>query len=145
MKRFLVAAFALLLFAMPMSAEAQQKKKKQQQDDPNPIVFLIGLFSIGNCIAHCGTTTKFITKTATVVIPQSEGPPITITRVSTSAVKKIMNGYVAGAALCTFLWPFINHLSGGPEPTPEEAIQAAISCWVPGLGIVLYLQSQYAP
>jgi hypothetical protein len=144
MKKLLVAAFALLLFAMPMSAEAQQKNKKKKQYDPNPIVFLIGLFSIGNCVAHCGTTTSFVTKTSTIVIPQNEGPPVIITRTSTSAVKKFMNGYVAGAAICTFLWPFINHLSGGPEPTPEEAIQAAISCWVPGLGIVLYLQSQHA-
>lgn len=137
MKRFMIAAFALLLVAMPLSAEAQQKKKKNQQDDQNPLTFILGIFSAANCIITCGGTAT--TVVTTVFVPQQER---FVTTVSTS---KVYGAYLGGALACTFLWPFINHFAGGPEPTSEEAAMMMLSCWVPGLGIILYLQNQYTP
>jgi hypothetical protein len=136
MKKILVAALAALLFAMPVTAEAQQKKKKQQ-DDQNPLVFIAGIFSAVNCIITCGGTAS--TVVSTVWIPQQER------FVSTTSTTKVYGAYVGGALACTFLWPFINHFAGGPEPTSEEAATMLLSCWVPGLGLVLYLQNQHTP
>jgi hypothetical protein len=136
MKKILVAALALLLVAMPLAAEAQQKKKKQENEQ-NPLTFIIGIFSTVNCIVTCGGTAKTIV--TTVFVEQQE-------RFVTTAAKSTKHGaYLGGALACTFLWPFINHLAGGKEPTSEEALMNTVSCWVPGLGILLYLQSQYAP
>jgi hypothetical protein len=137
MKKILAAAFALLIFAMPIAAEAQQKKKKQQNNDPNPLVFIAGIFSAINCIITCGGTTKTIV--TSVWVPQEERFLTTVTKSSK------YGAYLGGALACTFLWPFINVAVGGKEPTPEEALAITASCWVPGLGIILYLSNQYAP
>lgn len=139
MKKIFIVAFAALFLLMPATAEAQQKKK-QQQNDQNPLTFIIGIFSAVNCIITCGGTAS--TVVTTVLIPQNEGPPLVQTSSSTS---KVYGSYVGGALACTFLWPFINHFAGGPEPTSEQAAMMMLSCWVPGLGIVLYLQNQYTP
>lgn len=171
MKKFLVAMLALVFFALPVTAEAQQKKKKKQQDEDNPIVLLLGIFSTINCIITCGSTTlattTFLTNTATVTtttfttvttttfvqelerfvtttqqVPVTNTTTVTTTTPQTSYAKRFFNGYVAGAAICTVAWPFINVALGLPEPTPEEALLNSVSCWVPGLGILLYLQQQ---
>ena len=139
MKKVFVAALAALLLVMPATAEAQQKKKNQQNDQ-NPLVFIAGIFSAVNCILTCGGTAS--TVVTTILIPQNEGPPLVQTSSSTS---RAYGAYLGGALACTFLWPFINHLADGPEPTAEEAAAIMLSCWVPGLGIVLYLQNQYTP
>jgi hypothetical protein len=136
MKKILVVALAALLVATPLAAEAQQKKKKQQ-DDQNPLTLLIGIFSTINCIITCAGTTKTIV--TTVFVPQQEQ------FVTTSTTTSKYGAYLGGALACTFLWPFINHFAGGKEPTSEEALMNTVSCWVPGLGILLYLQNQYAP
>lgn len=136
MKKIVIVAFATLLLLMPATAEAQQKKKNQQTDQ-NPLVFIAGIFSAVNCIITCGGTTS--TVVTTVFVQQQER---FVTTVSNSTK---YGAYVGGALACTFLWPFINHFAGGPEPTSEEAAMMMLSCWVPGLGIVLYLQNQYAP
>jgi hypothetical protein len=136
MKKIFVAAIAALLLVMPATAEAQQKKKNQQ-DDQNPLTFFIGIFSAVNCIITCGGTASTIV--STVWIPREER------FVATTSTTKAYGGYVGGALACTFLWPFINHFAGGPEPTSEQAAMMLLSCWVPGLGIVLYLQNQYTP
>jgi len=138
-KKFVALIFALLLFAIPETAQAQQKKNNNQ-DNQNPLVFIAGIFSAVNCIITCGGTTS--TVVTAIVIPQSEGPPIIRTG---SATSRVYGAYVGGALACTFLWPFINHFAGGPEPTSEQAAQIMLSCWVPGLGLLLYLQNQYAP
>jgi hypothetical protein len=135
MKKILAAAFALALFAMPTAAEAQQKKK--QQNGENPLIFLIGIFSTVNCILTCGGTTKTIV--TSVYVEQQES------FVTTASKTKKHGPYLGGALACTFLWPFINHLSGGQEPTSEQAFLNTVSCWVPGLGILVYLQNQQAP
>jgi len=135
MKRILVAALAIMLLAIPATAEAQQKKK--QNDDQNPLIFLFGIFSSANCIFTCGGAVK--TVTTTTWISQEERFVTTVTK------KTKYGGYLGGAMACTFLWPFINHLSGGDEPTAEEAALITLSCWVPGLGIVLYLQNEHTP
>lgn len=136
MKKFLVAAFVALLLAMPGTAEAQQKKKKQQNDQ-NPLTFIIGIFSTVNCIVTCaGASSTVVTR---VFIPRQEG---FVTKV-TSSTK--YGAFVTGALICTFTWPFINHFTGGKEPTSEEALMNTLSCWVPGLGIILFLQNQYGP
>lgn len=62
MKKILTLAFAILLLAMPIAAEAQQQKKKQQNEE-NPLVLIIGIFSALNCIFTCGGTTKTIVTT----------------------------------------------------------------------------------
>ncbi|MBS4083645.1 MAG: hypothetical protein KGZ73_08855 [Rhizobiales bacterium] len=134
MKRIVVAALAIMLLAIPATAEAQQKKK--QNDDQNPLIFLVGIFSAGNCIITCGGAVK--TVATTTWISQEE------TFVTTVTNKKVYGSYLGGAMACTFLWPFINHLSGGEEPTSEEAALITLGCWVPGLGIVLHLQNQNA-
>jgi hypothetical protein len=136
MRKFFAAAFAVLLLAMPITAEAQQKKKKQQNEQ-NPLTFIIGIFSAVNCIITCGGTTS--TVVTTVFIPQQER---LVTKVATSTK---YGAYAGGALICTFVWPFINHFAGGKEPTSEEAVLNTLSCWVPGLGIILYLQNQNAP
>lgn len=136
MRKFLVAVFAMLLLAMPVTAEAQQHKKKQKNDQ-NPLTFIIGIFSTVNCIITCGgASATVVTK---VFIPRQEG---FVTKVSTSTK---YGAFVTGALICTFTWPFINHFAGGKEPTSEEALMNTLSCWVPGLGIILYLQEQYRP
>lgn len=53
--------------------------------------------------------------------------------------------YLGGALASTFLWPFINHAAGGQEPSSEQALANTLSCWVPGLGILLYLHNQNTP
>lgn len=140
MKKFVALIFALLLLAMPTAAEAQQKKKNSNQNNDNPLVFIAGILSAVNCIITCGGTSTTVVKT--IFIPQNEGPPLVSTSSSTS---RVYGAYLGGALACTFLWPFINHFSGAPEPTSEQAAQMMLSCWVPGLGIILYLQNQYAP
>jgi hypothetical protein len=137
MKKVFVAALAALLLAMPVTAEAQQKKKKNQQNNQNPLTFIIGIFSTANCIITCGGANS--TVVTRVFIPRQER---FVTRVSTSTR---YGAYATGALICTFTWPFINHFSGGNEPTSEEALMNTLSCWVPGLGIVLYLQNQNTP
>jgi hypothetical protein len=136
MKKSMAAAVALLLLAMPMAAEAQQKKKKQQNGE-NPLVLLIGIFSTVNCILTCGGTAKTIA--TTVFVEQQER------FVTTTSTTKKYGPYLGGALACTFLWPFINHFAGGEEPTSEQALLYTVSCWVPGLGVLIYLQNQQAP
>jgi len=136
MKKIVIAALAALLVIMPLAAEAQQKKKKQQ-DDQNPLALLIGIFSTVNCIITCGGATK--TVVTTVYVQQLE------TNVTTVAKSTKYGAYLGGALACTFLWPFINHLAGGKEPTEEEALLNFASCWVPGLGILVHLSNQNAP
>jgi len=136
MKKFLAALFVMLFAAMPLAAEAQVKKKKKQNDQQNPLVLLLGIFTTANCVVGCGTVTSFTA--TTVFIPERE-------RFVTTVVKKSSAGsFVTGAAACTFLWPFINLALGGKEPTPEEALLNTASCWVPGLGLILFLQQQGA-
>ncbi len=135
MRRIFVAVLALTIAAMPLAAEAQQQKN--QNNTQNPLALLIGIFSTVNCILTCAGTTKTIV--TTVFIQQQEQ------NVTTSATSKSQGAYLGGALACTFLWPFINHLSGGQEPTSEQALVNTVSCWVPGLGILLYLNNQYAP
>ncbi len=136
MRKIFVAALVALLMTMPLAAEAQQQQKKQQ-DSQNPLALLIGIFSTINCILTCGGTTKTIV--TTVFIPQQE------TNVTTASSSTRYGAYLGGALACTFLWPFINHLSGGREPTSEEALLNTASCWVPGLGILVYLHNQQTP
>jgi hypothetical protein len=137
MKKILAASLALLLFAMPIAAEAQQKKKKQNQNEENPLVLLAGIFSAANCIFTCAGTAKTIV--TTVYVQQQEHYVTTISKSSK------YGAYLGGAVACTFLWPFINYAVGGKEPTSEEALAITASCWVPGLGIVLYLSNQHTP
>jgi hypothetical protein len=137
MKKILIAALAALLVVMPAVAEAQQKKKKNQEHEQNPLVLLIGIFSTLNCVFTCAGATK--TVVTTVYVQQEER------FVSTVSKSSKYGAYLGGALACTFLWPFINVAAGGKEPTSEEAVLNTISCWVPGLGIVLYLQNQYTP
>jgi hypothetical protein len=135
MKKFIVALFVTLLAAMPLAAEAQTKKKKKKNEEQNPLVLLLGIFSTANCAISCGASAVTVT---TTFIPREE-------RLVTVVTKKSAAGaFVAGAALCTGLWPFINLALGGKEPTSEEALLNTISCWVPGLGLILYLQEQGA-
>lgn len=136
MKKILVAALAAVLLVTPLAAQAQQQKKNQQNEQ-SPLALLIGIFSTINCIVTCAGTTK--TVITSVYIQQQE---TTVTTISKSTK---YGAYLAGAAACTFLWPFINHFAGGKEPTSEEALLNTVSCWVPGLGILVYLHNQNAP
>jgi len=135
MKKIIVALFLVLFAAMPLAAEAQvKKKKKKQNEEQNPLVLLLGLFTTANCVVGCGTVTSVAV--TTVFIPERE-------RFVTTVVKKTSAGsFVTGGIVCTVLWPFINVALGGKEPTPEEALLNTASCWVPGLGLILFLQQQ---
>jgi hypothetical protein len=134
MKKFIVALFVTLLAAMPLAAEAQVKKKKKNEEQ-NPLVLLLGIFSTASCVISCGASAVTVT---TVYVPARER------FVTTTTTSSAAGAFVAGAALCTGLWPFINLALGGREPTTEEALLNTISCWVPGLGLILYLQGQGA-
>ncbi len=136
MKKILLALCVVLFAAMPLSAEAQvKKKKKNQNQEQNPLVLLLGLFSTANCAISCGAVTATTIK---VFVPRREA-------FVTVVVKKSSAGaFVAGAAICSALWPFLNAALGGKEPTPEEVLLNMASCWVPGLGIILYLREQGA-
>jgi hypothetical protein len=135
MKKIILALFVVLLAAMPLAAEAQVKKKKKKKEEPNPIAFLLGIFSTANCVIGCGTAAS-VTVT-TIFIPREERLVTVVTKNSSAG-----GAFLAGAALCSALWPFINLALGGKEPTSEEALLNTVSCWVPGLGLVLYLQQQ---
>ncbi len=136
MKKILVALCVVLFAAMPLAAEAQvKKKKKNQNQEQNPLVLLLGLFSTTNCAISCGAVSSI---TVTVFVPRKEAFVTTVVKKSNAGA------FVAGAALCSALWPFINLALGGKEPTPEEALLNTVSCWVPGLGLVLYLREQGA-
>ncbi len=135
MKRILIAAVAIMLAAMPVTAEAQQQNNPN--GNQNPLILFTGIFSAVNCIFTCGGAAK--TVVTTTWVSQQE------TFVTTATKKTTYGAYLGGAMACTFLWPFINHLSGGKEPTAEEAAMITLGCWVPGLGIVLYLQNGYTP
>ena len=137
MKKFIVALFIALLAAMPLAAEAQAKnKKKKKQNEENPLVLLLGIFSTANCIVGCGTVTKLTV--TTVFVPQQERFVTTVTKSSS-----IAGAYLGGAIACTAIWPFLT-AALGQQPTSEEAIMYTASCWVPGLGLILYLKQQGA-
>lgn len=134
MKKFIVALFIALLAAMPLAAEAQVKKKKKQNQNEDPIALLLGIFGVANCVIGCGTVTTFTT--TTVFIQQQERFVTTVTKSSSVA-----GAYVGGAIACTAIWPFL-YAALGHEPTPEQALLYTASCWVPGLGLIVFLQQQ---
>ncbi len=133
MKKFIVALFIALLAAMPLAAEAQVKKKKKQNKNQDPIMLLLGIFGTANCIIGCGTVTNLAV--TTVFIPERERFVTTVTKTSSAG------SYLGGAIACTAIWPFLNAVLGY-EPTSEQAVLYTASCWIPGLGLILFLQEQ---
>jgi hypothetical protein len=133
MKKFIVALFIALLAAMPLAAEAQVKKKKKQNQNQDPIMLLLGIFGTANCIVGCGSVPKLVV--TTVFIPERERFVTTVTKTSSAG------SYLGGAIACTAIWPFLN-AALGYEPTSEQAVLYTASCWIPGLGLILFLREQ---